>query len=245
LNYQEVQSHQLLTEIVRHFWCFENTSADTLNYTVLPDGNVDLIIKIRNNALESVDLYGIWSKQIDVEVPANTTIWAITFKPLATECFFKKPIPHLLNSRESLDISTFGINALSLDDFGAFVTAMTTVFLTFPEIDTRKIALFNLLFDYNGALSVEQMSNQLFWQSRQINRYFKNQFGLSLKAYANVLRFFASYTPIKAGNLSPNAEFYDQSHFIKEIKKHAGVNPTTLFENKNDRFLQFHTLAQK
>jgi AraC-like DNA-binding protein len=243
--YKEVVPNPKLTDLVRSFWCFQNTSTNTLSYTVLPDGNVDLIIKIKDNDLESVDFYGIWTKQIEVEIKANTTVWAVTFKPLAIEYLFKKSIAQLLNGYEHLDFSTFDINTFPLNDFHKFVERITTVFLNHPKTDNRKIELFNLLFDNNGSLTVEKLSNQLFWQSRQINRYFKAQFGLSLKAYANILRCFASYTPIKAGILVPNDDFYDQSHFIKEIKKHTGVKPTELYENKNDRFLQFHTLGQK
>jgi AraC-like DNA-binding protein len=243
--YEEIQPNPLLTDVVRHFWCFQNTSENTLNYTVLPDGNVDLIIKIKDNQLESVDFYGIWTKQIDVEVKANTTVWAITFKPLATEYLFKKTVVHLLNNYEHLPFSTFGVSTIALDDFEAFVTSMTTAFLPLPKIDSRKTGLFNLLFDNYGALTVEELSSQLFWQSRQINRYFNAQFGLSVKAYANILRFLASYSHIQAGNIAPNGDFYDQSHFIKEIKKHTGVNPTKLYQNENDRFLQFSTLGQK
>ena len=229
--YKEVEPDNLLTALVRHFWYFQNTTSNSLKYTVLPDGNVDLIIQIKNNQLQSVDFYGIWAKQIEVEVGAETTVWAVTFKPLASQYLFKKSIAHLLNSYEHLDFSTFGIDSFLLNDFNDFVERITAFFLPLPKIDNRKIDLFNALFDSNSSLTVEELSNQLFWQSRQINRYFKAQFGLSVKAYANILRFFASYTPIKAGNLSPNADFYDQSHFIKEIKKHTGVNPTELFEN--------------
>lgn len=245
MTYKEISPNQLLTNFVRHFWCFQNTSPDPLQYTVLPDGNVDLIVQIKNSQIQSVDFYGIWTKQIEVEVGADTTVWAITFKPLASECVFKKSIAHVLNSYENLDFSTFGINTFPLDDFHKFVEHITAIFLPIPKIDKRKIDLFNILFNTNGSLTVEDLSNQLFWESRQINRYFKAQFGLSVKAYSNILRSFASYTPIKAGNLAPNADFYDQSHFIKEIKKHTGVNPTELFENKNDRFLQFYMLGQK
>lgn len=39
--------------------------------------------------------------------------------------------------------------------------------------------------------------------------------------------------------------YFDQSHFIKDLKKHTGNNPTELFENKSDRFLQLATMVEK
>jgi AraC-like DNA-binding protein len=89
------------------------------------------------------------------------------------------------------------------------------------------------------------MSEQVHWSSRQINRYFNQLFGLSLKAYCNILRFRASFQHIKEGKLFPEQNFTDQAHFIKEIKKFSGVLPKELSKNKDDRFIQFSTLTKK
>ena len=112
-------------------------------------------------------------------------------------------------------------------------------------IDSRKQNLFNLLYQTNGEQTVEQYSQQVFWTSRQINRYFKDRFGIPLKSYCKILKCFASFRHIKKGQLYPEHNYFDQSHFIKEMKKHTGNNPTELFENKNDRFLQLTTMTEK
>jgi hypothetical protein len=51
--------------------------------------------------------------------------------------------------------------------------------------------------------------------------------------------FQASLSHIKEGKLFPQLNYYDQSHFIKEIKKFSGVSPKELFKNQNDRFYNF------
>lgn len=91
----------------------------------------------------------------------------------------------------------------------------------------------------------ELYSKQVFWTSRQINRYFKDRFGIPLKSYCKILKCFASFNHIKKGQLYPEQNYFDQSHFIKDLKKHTGNNPTELFENKNDRFLQLATMTEK
>ena len=138
----------------------------------------------------------------------------------------------------------WNIDNLPFNDFTSFVTQLSTIISTNIKTDNRKIETFNLLFNSFGSLTVEELSNKVFWSSRQINRYFKNSFGLSLKTYANILRCSASYTDIRQGELSPSLNYYDQSHFIKEIKKYTGSNPKELHQNKNDRFLQFYTLPK-
>ncbi len=76
----------------------------------------------------------------------------------------------------------------------------------------------------------------------QINRYFNQQFGISLKTYCNILRFGASFKHISEGKLFPEQNLADQNHFIKEIKKFAGVTPKVLSKNKDDRFVNISAI---
>jgi len=117
--------------------------------------------------------------------------------------------------------------------------------LLIKEIDLRKQKLFNLIYESNGAMSVKELSEQSHWSSRQINRYFNQYFGLSLKAYCSILRFRASLEHIAKGKLFPEENFSDQTHFIKEIKKISGSLPKELFQNKNDRFILLSALSTK
>ena len=83
-----------------------------------------------------------------------------------------------------------------------------------------------------------------FWSKRQISRYFKNRFGLSLKAYCNILRYRASFQQLKEQQLYPEQDYADQAHFIRDVKKYSGVTPKKLAENKNGRFIQLSTLSE-
>lgn len=84
----------------------------------------------------------------------------------------------------------------------------------------------------------------MFWSSRQINRYFNQQFGISLKTYCNILRFGSSFKPISEGILFPEQNFTDQNHFIKEIKKYSGVTPKELSRNKDNRFMDIAAIKK-
>lgn len=128
-----------------------------------------------------------------------------------------------------------------LNDFDGFCKKATRKIQSLlpKEIDERKRGLFDLIFATNGEISVRELSEIVFWKERQINQYFNRHFGISLKAYCSILRFQASLSHIKEGKLFPQLNYYDQSHFIKEIKKLSGASPRELFKNENRRFLQF------
>lgn len=40
------------------------------------------------------------------------------------------------------------------------------------NIDSRKEKLFELIYSSNGSLPVKELSEQVFWSSRQMNRHF-------------------------------------------------------------------------
>lgn len=124
----------------------------------------------------------------------------------------------------------------SLENFRKKVTQKINPFSIKP-IDERKKKLFQLIYASQGAITVKELSEKVFWSSRQINRYFNQQFGISLKAYCNILRFSSSFKDLSEGNLFPDLNFTDQNHFIKEIKKYSGVTPKELSKNANERFM--------
>src|SRR6202007_845175 len=86
------------------------------------------------------------------------------------------------------------------------------------ETDNRKRKLFDLIYSSKGSLTVKELSENVYWSSRQINRYFNQQYGISLKEYCSILRFGTSFKHISEGKLFPEQNFTDQNHFIKEIK---------------------------
>lgn len=65
-------------------------------------------------------------------------------------------------------------------------------------------------------MPIKELSEKVFWSSRQINPYSNQTFGISLKAYCFIYRFKSSLQYLKNGQLYPNLNFADQSHFIKE-----------------------------
>jgi AraC-like DNA-binding protein len=174
-------------------------------------------------------------------------MFAVSFKLLAIEYLLDMKAASLLNDAHPLPADFWGITKNDLGDFENFCEKVTAKMLSLikPGIDNRKQKLFELIYSSNGSLTVKELSEQVHWSSRQINRYFNDQFGISLKAYCNILRFRASLPQIREGKLFPEQNFTDQTHFIKEIKRFSGVVPKELARNHNDRFILLSVLPKK
>lgn len=247
MKYQEIPASGYLQNFVQCFWEY-STDDTAIEHTILPDGYFDLITIYQNGVLTEVKLTGVWTKPITVTIPKCTRILAIRFKLLAAEYLVKHEIKSILDSTKFLSHNFWGIDTLKGCDLGQFQIAISTLagnaIKHVKRIDDRKLSLFKLIYD-DKTLSVEQLSQQVCWNSRQINRYFNNQFGFPLKMFMNIIRCHAAYEKIAHGEMAPPDEFFDQSHFIKQIKKYTGTTPSTLYENENDRFLQLKTMPSE
>jgi AraC-like DNA-binding protein len=243
-EYKLIKPDKSLADFVESFWLLQNHSDRDKEIVVLPDGRVDLFFSQSATDPFHITLSGIETHPERAILTAKTRMFAISFKLLATEYVFQKTVSNLLDNAAHLPADFWNFNPTDLQDFDLFCKKASRKIqeLMPAEIDNRKRKLFDLLYSSNGALTIKELSDKVFWSSRQINRYFNQQFGISLKAYCNILRFRASFQHIKEGKLFPQQNFADQSHFIREVKKLAGVSPKELKRNQDDRFIQFSTL---
>lgn len=247
LKYKHSKPDKSLTDFVESFWLLQNHSDSDKEVIVLPDGRIDLFFTQSATEPFHVILLGIETQHGQATVTPKRQTFAISFKPLSIEYLFQNNIANLLDKAEILPTDFWNFSADDLNNFDLFCEKATQKIQSLlpKDIDERKRKLFELIYSSNGALTVQQLSEKVFWSSRQINRYFNQQFGLSLKTYCNILRFRTSFQQIKDGKLFPQQNFADQSHFIKEVKKLSGVSPKELKRNKNDRFIQFSLLPSK
>jgi AraC-like DNA-binding protein len=246
--YKEFQPNKLLTDFVKNYWWFENSTTEQLDFTILPDGCFDLIISFENYKQQEISLTGLWTKQVEVSIEPNRQLFGIRFKLLAVDYILQQNIAAFCDSEQIKENDFWKLDKALFTNLESETENLDKIMLSILDIhkgiDSRKQNLFNLLYETNGEKTIEQYSQQVFWTSRQINRYFKDRFGIPLKSYCKILRCFASFRQIKKGQLYPEQNYFDQSHFIKDLKKHTGNNPTELFENKNDRFLQLVTMTE-
>ena len=246
MKYEEIKTDGYLSNFVKCFWT-SKTLTKSSDYTILPDGYFDLIIEIKNKNISSVKLTGIWTVPIDIKTEIHTKFFAVRFKPLAIELLEKINLKSLLNSSIYLETDFIGIDNLSFDNFKDFCKHIENYLQNRIEkrktVNDLKIRLFNEIYK-KEVFNVREISEKVFWTSRQINRYFNLTFGLSLKEYLNIIRCNQTFKDISKNRLSLQSNFFDQSHFIKEIKKFTGVTPTELKKNKNDRFLQLSTIKE-
>lgn len=239
LEYKIIKPDKQLADFVDSLWYVRNHSNADKETIGLPDGLVDILLfKSATEPFCIVQLGGLTQYE-QAKISANSVIFCVSFKLLAVEYVFREAISGMVNSGRILPEDFWGFTENDLQDFESFVEKATKKIRSLlpKEIDERKRKLFELIYESKGAITVKELSGKVFWSSRQINRYFNQQFGISPKVYCNILRFRASLEHIAKGRLFPEEHFFDQNHFIKEVKKFSGVVPKELSKNENDRFI--------
>lgn len=245
--YKAVEPDQSLLDFVENIGMFHNPSDQAMEVVLMPDGRIDLFFMKTESEPFEITLIGLENVPEQQIIPANALAFKISFKPLGAEYLLQTSIADILNSAKVLPNTFWEFTADDVKDFEAFHSKIAKKLkeLLPVKIDERKRKLFKLVYESNGEIKIQQLSEEIFWSSREINRYFNKQFGLSLNAFCKILRFKASLEHIAKGRLFPELNFTDQNHFIKEIKKFSGVVPSELLKNKDDRFILLSVLKQQ
>jgi AraC-like DNA-binding protein len=246
-EYQSRQPEAPLSNFVDYFWMVANRSELDKQVIVLPNGRIDVLFTFSQSDAFKAILLGLETEATETIFSSNMVVFGVSLKLLSIEYLLKFSIADLLDSVKQLPAGFWGIERQDLNDFESFCVKVSYQInlLISAQVDERKQNLFNLIYKSNGSMSVAALSEEVIWSSRQINRYFSQQFGVSLKAYCNILRFVASFPQLKMGKLFPEQNFADQAHFIKEVKRLSGVTPKEFSKDKKDRFVQFLSLVKK
>jgi len=242
--YKAIEPEMVLLDFAENIGMFHNNLDDPMEVVLMPDGRIDLFFMQSASEPFQITLIGLENVPKQQVIPANTLAFKISFKPLGAEYLLKISIADILNSAKVLPHDFWNITSDDFENFDSFHSKINKKLkeLLPKEIDERKRKLFKLVYESNGEIKVQQLSEEISWSSREINRYFNKQFGLSLNAFCKILRFKASLEHIAKGRLFPELNFTDQNHFIKEIKKFSGVVPSELLKNTNDRFILLSVL---
>lgn len=240
LEHQIHQPHKALIEFVGRFWMVRNPSVQYQEVIIIPNGMADMVFTIAEDGSLESQLIGIENEQSHHRIDPGTVYMGVGLKLLSVEYCLKESIAPIIGNIKPFTSLQHGITKSDLDNFEIFCHKISNTLLSriSTEIDTRKQALFHALYATHGSLKIKEYAEICCWTSRQINRYFSEWFGLSLKEYCNILRFRASLRHVKEGKFFPEQNYSDQSHFIREVKKFTGVTPKELFKRQNDRFIQ-------
>ncbi len=247
-KYRELKPVEELTDFIHSFWAHKNLTDKPEQMTIFPDSYFKIVLIVRDQKIISYFMTGLWTDEKPVTVPARATTFGCRFKILAPEFLLNREIASILQKYEQLELQHLNVDTFDLLSFETIVSQWQHELLKrkpSKTISGNKLRLSQLLYKMKGSISATEASEQIYWTNRQINRYLNKYLGVSLKKYLNIQKCYEAYIQIREGKFYPEKDYFDQAHFIKEVKKHTGETPKTLHEKQNDRFIQLKNIKRK
>lgn len=173
-------------------------------------------------------------------------------KPFGLAYFTKKPInslPWLINTEELFGsiAKKFLRKVNTCCDTEQMFNEVETVFL--DNILIRDLSLITKAIELieinSGQMEITELSKSLGVSDRTIRNHFYDYIGCSPKEYFRIVKlkqiaFQMKHSESSLTHIAYDNNYFDQSHFIREVKGITGQSPSQLRrEIPNFRFLQF------
>ncbi|MFC7524178.1 DUF6597 domain-containing transcriptional factor [Parapedobacter sp. GCM10030251] len=178
----------------------------------------------------------------------RTTIFGITFSPIAAVKFFRIPANELTHQR--IEINTLLDNGNELSDkiFEAQTFQQKTIVATnffndgLNELHFKYLAIEKLILslEQTNLKSIPQLVAQSSLSQRQFERTFKELTGFSANTYLKIKRFERFIEKASARintsehkllDIALDLGYYDQAHLNRHFKEFTGSNPKAYFQN--------------
>lgn len=238
-HYQEIFPCRALDGKVVCFWELKALKTD-VDYFVIPDGCVDIVVNCGKE--NEVFLSPTLIKPDIFQLSAEETWFGIRLSPAMASQLFSIHLAELKHQAiELADIHQTWSRILE-EQFAANMPfenrvkiaeqlLISSPLLTKNHLDNRLNNFIQAIYESHGNIPIAE-AKQSFVSTRHIRRLFHHHIGVSPKKFARIVRS-QHYIKALTTHHQPNSfydNYFDQAHFIKEIKEMTGLTPKQLME---------------
>ena len=255
MEYREFKPSAALAPYVDCFWVHAGQIPENQVYRCVPSGNTDIMIGdldgeelvLRGDTWEKMPrafLTGIWTEPAVLKSVHRIEWFGIRLKPEIFVQMFGQPLREMENA--TLDVSdVLGKSGQELANRIAETSDHQRRIELAEHFIVRELArrlpanayfteAIRLIRQHGGQISTEDLSKKVFVGERQLQRAFREHFGVTPKTYSRLVRFNKAASFLKNAKQVNWADvtyfcgYADQAHFIRDFKAFSGANPTAL-----------------
>ena len=218
-------------------------------YAVIPHGCATLVFACDEKKVFG-NLFGPITKPSCVGRAANSfgLLFIVEFQPAGYYAFSgmsQKELTDLVLSFEEVNSPLYRLIAQHLETSSTVETFVEAVDrLLMAHLKTtfyqQEFALANqMIIDSSGRLSVKELSENVFYSERHLNRIFDKYMGVKIKSFSRLVRVNKALRLLRRPGLSilqvcRQTGFYDMPHFIHDFKSICGITPQEYRDNMSD-----------
>ncbi len=220
---------------------WEMKSKNILNKTIynyiLPDACIDIVIDFSN---KTICFAGFSKETIPFELNQKIDYMGVRMKPGAFHLLFGMSAETVMDCPiefSEIEPSDCLSEIFTLTDTNERLNVFKDYLLKKikESPNTEFLKLTEQLYKNPVEQSVVSIAEAFNCSKRQLYRIFKTNYGISPKVMLNILRLHLCLTlvleqSVNFADVANICGFYDQAHFIKEIKRYTGFSPLQLLE---------------
>lgn len=257
MHYETFDPAPDLNAVIKCYWTLEDTAKETpQKQTIVPDGCMEMIFHYGDLYRQYLEdgssiiqpaafVFGQLTAPLEIEPAGDTGIFAVRFQPNGFIPFVSIPLKEMENKAVPLeklfDQSGIELQQKILADITteARIKTIESFFLdklmSADTIDHVVRSTVETMLAAKGQLNINELSEQININRRQLERKFAAVIGLSPKQLSKTIRLQYALQMLlssKCTNLTDLAyegEYYDQAHFIKDFKEFTGLTPGRFF----------------
>jgi AraC-like DNA-binding protein len=264
MHYLEVLPDNIFSNHIESYWHFSAPvhNSDQAVEILIPTCTFNIIftenpclVKTEsswNILTKGASFFGQRSNCLLIKSKSPIELYGIRFKPFAFSHLINTPI-YQLNDRfiplqKLLKLDTGSLSLLTeinkhiptFEKFSILNDFMYILFKTTLTVDEKLRAQLNYIMDRKGSLKINELSSEFGTSKVTLRKHFINKVGLTPKKVAKIWRMNhfldmkAQKPTMNLTELSLEAGFYDQAHFIREFKQLFDIPPRAYFQQNMD-----------
>ena len=190
---------------------------------------------------------GYANKAVEYYSPGKVGVIMVGFKPWGIQSFLDFELKHINNSNSDMNLH-FGKETVFVEEMLheavgiaqriRIVEAFLAGKLRRPVIDQTMVHAVNLIAQSKGAMPVSLLAKECYMGRRNFLRRFESCMGINPKMFSRIVRFQHVFAAMDAqqekmdwGQISFEAGYFDQAHFITDFKEFSGMTPVQFQES--------------